>query len=141
MMYQSRSGGTRQVVGTGLLAGAIQLSIGAALLAAFAGGAIRQVIHNTLKDNTLKDDTWIPVPPPPQTAVRPAAAPPANHDTTIAAPTPTHDGLAPPTQLARGPLTPLPPTMPSTSQLGSSSTPRPTGRCPPRMLRTTMRLR
>jgi protein TonB len=122
MMYQSRSGGTRQVVGTGLLVGAIQLSIGAALLGAFAGGAIRQVIHNTLKDNT-----WIPVPPPPKIPVRPAPARPANHDTTITAPTPTHEGRAPPTLLTLGPLSPLPPVDgDERARLGDGPEPRPT---------------
>ena len=90
-MYQSRSGSARQVVGTGLMVGAIQLTVGAALLAAFAGGAIQTVIHQTLKDNN-----WVAVPPLPSPAV-PPKQPTAQRPDPVAAPTPAIDGRAPPT--------------------------------------------
>lgn len=102
-MYQSRSGSARQVVGTGLMVGAIQLTVGAALLAAFAGGAIQTVIHQTLKDNN-----WVAVPPLPSPAV-PPKQPTAQRQDPVAAPTPAIDGLAPPTTMTLGPLAPLPP--------------------------------
>jgi protein TonB len=44
-----------------LLAGAIQITLGAALLTAFAGGALHPHIPKVLQDNF-----WMPVPPPPR---------------------------------------------------------------------------
>jgi protein TonB len=102
-MYQSRSQGARQVLGTGLLVGAIQLSIGAALLAAFAGGTFDRMIHPTLKDNA-----WIPIPPLPKPTVQPVHRSAPNRNM-MTAPTPTIPDLAPPTPLTLGPLAPLPP--------------------------------
>ena len=80
-MYQSRSGGARQVLGTGLVVGALQLGIAAALLSTFAGGAIGTVIHRTLQDH------WIDIPPPPPKPTQTTHPAMPNHDT-IAAPAP-----------------------------------------------------
>jgi|GEM_PF-4666415 len=102
-MYQSRSGGARQVLGTGVLVGAIQIGIGAALLTTFAGGEIRSVIHNALRANQW---TYVPPPAPRPSPAAHASAP--GHDS-ISAPQSAVADLAIPTTLTLGPLAPLPP--------------------------------
>lgn len=54
-----------------LAVGLLHAGVGAALLATFAGGAIRTVIHNTLQDNGW---TYMPPPPPPK-PLEPATKP------------------------------------------------------------------
>lgn len=115
-MYQSRSGGARQVLGTGLVVGALQLGIAAALLSTFAGGAIGTVIHRTLQDH------WIDIPPPPPKPTQTAHAAMPNHDT-IAAPDPAVPGLSTPTSITLGPLVPMPPVGGDDRQILSDFTP------------------
>ncbi len=59
-MYQARSGGVGQKLGSGVMVAAIQIGIGAALLTTFAGGGMRVII-----DPPKPQPTWASVPPPP----------------------------------------------------------------------------
>jgi protein TonB len=101
-MYQSRSGGARQVLGTGVLVGAIQVGVGLALLTTFAGGEIRAVLHKTLN---ARQWTYLPPPVPRPSPTAHSSAP--NHDP-ITTPQPAEQGLVPPTLLFLGPVAPLP---------------------------------
>ena len=99
-MTYSRYSERRSALGPGLLAATIQISLGAALLTAFAGGALHPHIPKVLQDNL-----WIPVAPPPPPA-------PPIHRTAASPERPTQqtpdDPIAIPTsQFTLAPLDPM----------------------------------
>lgn len=102
-MYQSRSGGVRQVLGTGVAVGAIQIGIAVAVLSTFVGGIIQNHVHPK-----YVPPHWTYMPPPKLTpsVVERRAVP--GH-ATAKAPDPTIEGLAPTTGPILGPLSSLPP--------------------------------
>jgi protein TonB len=101
-MYQSNAKGARQAVKTGIAVGAIQVGVGVLLLSTFAGGAFRVFVHPK-----FVPPKWAYVPPPPARPSHVAQASP-RHTETAPAPVPPIAGLAGPTPLTLGPLSPLP---------------------------------
>ena len=92
-MYQSNSGGPRQMFGAGLAVGALQVGIGVALLSTFAGGTITRVIRQHLDGNK-----WTYVPPPQHRADPVRHTTPTHHqDTMVTSRSPTSDPINPDT--------------------------------------------
>lgn len=103
-MYQSNSGGPRQVLGIGLAVGALQLGIGLAVVSAFAGGVITKVIKQNLDANN-----WTYMPPQPRPDPAPHPAP--HHDDTMVIPQSAMPELGGPVTITPGPIA-LTPAMP-----------------------------
>jgi protein TonB len=105
-MYQAPTRGVRRVFGTGFLVAAVQIGIGTALLSAFAGGAFKDVVHQTLNPKTW---TYMPPPKPqPQPQPKHTTHKTAQDHTVMTAPQPEIPGLGKGGGLTLGPLLPLP---------------------------------
>lgn len=105
-MYQSNSGGPRQVLGAGLAVGALQIGIGVALLSTFAGGAITTAIKHELDAHK-----WTYVPPPPPHKPDPVSHTTPHHEDTVVTPQSPIPGLVGPATITGGAIALTPSTL------------------------------